>query len=231
MGYTYGTVDLVNDIFSAYNSGTGALTGATTLGSGTNGAIVPIISPRVGHGHDPIGELGGHYVMMNAKLEQAEGDDFAVGNDFREVGLLVDPTTFGGTGEFTGTTARQTYAVAFSSSSATFEPDEKISQVTTGAVGRVVEYDATRKVLYYLQERFENFGVDANGDYKAYRGTGDIVGATSGATGVPAQPSGGQLTLAGGNTITFDAPDPGTFVFMCTFPGHYQLMMGEFIVI
>ena len=223
VGYTYGTVDLVNDIFSTYNSGTGALTGATTLGSGTNGAVVPIISPRVGHGHDPIGELGGHYVMMNAKLEQAEGDDFAVGNDFREVGLLVDPTTFGGTGAFSGTTARQTYAVAFSSSSATFEPDEKISQVTTGAVGRVVEYDATRKVLYYLQERFENFGVDANGDYKAFSGTGDIVGATSGATGVPAQPSGGQLTLAGGNTITFDAqgyakpelqPDSGNIIYV-----------------
>ena len=54
-----------------------------------------------------------------------EGDDFAVGNDFREVGLLVDPTTNGGTGVFTGTTARQTFAVAFSSSSATFEPDEE----------------------------------------------------------------------------------------------------------
>ena len=39
--------------------------------------------------------------------------------------------------------------------------------------------------------------------------------------------------LGGGetDTITFDAPDPGTHVFMCTFPGHYQLMMGEFIVI
>ena len=39
--------------------------------------------------------------------------------------------------------------------------------------------------------------------------------------------------LGGGetDTITFDAPEPGTYVFMCTFPGHYQLMMGEFIVI
>ena len=223
VGYTYATVDLVNDIFSSYNSGTGALSGATTLGSGTNGAVVPIISPRVGHGHDPIGELGGHYVMMNAKLEQAEGDDFAVGNDFREVGLLVDPTTFGGTGAFSGTTARQTYAVAFSSSSATFEPDEKITQATTGAVGRVVEYDSTRKVLYYLQERFDNFGVDVNGDYKAFSGTGDIVGATSGATGVPAQPATNPVTLAGGNSISFDnngyaqpelQPDSGNVIYV-----------------
>ena len=34
VGYTYGTVDLINDIFSTYTSNT--LSNATTLGSGTN---------------------------------------------------------------------------------------------------------------------------------------------------------------------------------------------------
>ena len=39
--------------------------------------------------------------------------------------------------------------------------------------------------------------------------------------------------LGGGEsgTITFDAPEPGKYVFICSFPGHYQLMMGEFIVV
>jgi len=39
--------------------------------------------------------------------------------------------------------------------------------------------------------------------------------------------------LGGGesDTITFDAPEPGTYTFICSFPGHYQLMMGEFIVV
>ena len=38
--------------------------------------------------------------------------------------------------------------------------------------------------------------------------------------------------LGGGesDTIEFDAPEPGTYKFMCTFPGHYALMQGEFIV-
>jgi hypothetical protein len=195
----------LTDVYTTYNSSTGAVSVSTTIGSGTGGVVVPIISPKVGHGHDGIAELGGHYVMLNAKLEQAEGDDFAVGNDFREVGIVVDPTTNGGTGVFSGTTARQTYAVSFSSSSATFEPDEKITQASTGAVGRVVEYDSTRRILYYLQERWENYGVNANGDYVAFTGTGDIVGATSGSTGVPAQPATNPVTLAGGNTISFDS--------------------------
>ena len=39
--------------------------------------------------------------------------------------------------------------------------------------------------------------------------------------------------LGGGesDTITFDAPEPGKYVFICSSPGHYQLMMGEFIVV
>ena len=38
--------------------------------------------------------------------------------------------------------------------------------------------------------------------------------------------------LGGGESdrITFDSPKPGTYTFLCTFPGHYQVMRGEFIV-
>lgn len=31
-------------------------------------------------------------------------------------------------------------------------------------------------------------------------------------------------------TIEFDAPAPGTYKFLCTFPGHYGSMQGDFIV-
>ena len=31
-------------------------------------------------------------------------------------------------------------------------------------------------------------------------------------------------------TITFDAPAPGTYDFICSFPGHYGVMQGKFIV-
>lgn len=38
--------------------------------------------------------------------------------------------------------------------------------------------------------------------------------------------------LGGGESdvITFDAPEPGTYIFLCTFPGHHVMMRGEFIV-
>lgn len=31
-------------------------------------------------------------------------------------------------------------------------------------------------------------------------------------------------------TVTFDAPEAGTYDFICSFPGHYALMKGKFIV-
>lgn len=32
------------------------------------------------------------------------------------------------------------------------------------------------------------------------------------------------------DVIEFDAPEPGTYNFLCSFPGHYAMMKGEFIV-
>lgn len=39
-------------------------------------------------------------------------------------------------------------------------------------------------------------------------------------------------TIGGGETtsIEFDAPAPGTYDFICSFPGHYAMMQGKFIV-
>ena len=38
--------------------------------------------------------------------------------------------------------------------------------------------------------------------------------------------------IGGGESdqISFTVNEPGTYVFLCTFPGHYQIMRGEFIV-
>lgn len=38
--------------------------------------------------------------------------------------------------------------------------------------------------------------------------------------------------LGGGeeDTITFEAPEKGTYMFLCSFPGHFGLMQGTFVV-
>ena len=197
-GYTFGYVNLG----SAYIFSDASLSSATTIGSGSGGAIEVIISPDDGHGFNVVTELGAHYVMAAVTLTQAEGDDFTTGNDFRSVGLVVDPTTVGTSTVASSTTARQTYVVKLDTSSGTFQGDEVITQASTGAVGKVVEWDNTLSLLYYQQESYKGYGTSATtGGYVAFSGTNTITGGTSGTTGTTSGTS-ETLTLLNNNTIT-----------------------------
>jgi hypothetical protein len=197
-GYTFATIDLTDTYSDA------ALTTSASIGAGTGGVVQAIISPKGGHGFNAVSELGGHYVMMNSKLEQFEGDDITVANDFREVGIVKDPYNFGTTTVASATTRRQTYAVYFASApTAAFDLDEKITQATTGAVGRVVEWDATNNVLYFMQEQWSNYGIDSSGNQATFSGANTITGATSGAAGTPSSNASDTVTLAGGTSLVF----------------------------
>jgi len=216
-GYTYGTVNLS----SGYTFSDSSLSSASAMG-GSGGAVDVIISPKNGHGNDAVVELGGHYVMTATTLTQAENDDLTTANDFRQVGIVVDPTTYGTTTVATSSTARQTFIVKMSSSSGTFEVDEKISQASTGAIGKVVEWDSTRSLLYYQQERFGDFGTNSTtGDNSAFSGANLITGATSSATGTPSTTT-ETVTLANSNTVALTTgyanpelqPDSGNIVYL-----------------
>ena len=216
-GYTFGTVNLGAG-FTFSDSG---LSSASNMG-GSGGAIEVVISPKNGHGNDAIGELGGHYVMTATTLSQAEGDDITTVNDFRQVGIVVDPTNYGTSTVATASTRRQTFVVKASSSSGTFEVDEKITQATTGAVGKVVEWDSTRSLLYFQQERFGDFGTNnTTGDHSVFEGANVITGATSSATLTPSTDS-ETITLANNNTLSTTTgyanpelqPDSGNIIYL-----------------
>ena len=200
-GYTFGYVNLT----AAFIFSDSSLSSSSTLGSGSGGAITVISSPDDGHGANVVTELGAHYVMSAITLTQAEGDDFTTGNDFRSVGLVVDPTNVGTSTVATTTTARQSYVVKVDTNSGTFQADEVITQASTGAVGKVVEYDSTLSLLYYQQESYKGFGTNAtSGNYVAFSGTNQITGATSSATGTTGASS-ETVTLANSNTLTLTA--------------------------
>ena len=217
-GYTFGTVNLA----TGYTFSESSLTTASAIG-GSGGAVEVIIGPKGGHGFDAKKELGGHYVMMGITLTAAEGDDITTENDFRKLGIVVDPNTFGTSSVATISTARLTYAIKLTSQSGTFDGDEKISQATTGAIGKVVEWDSANSILYYTQERFGDYGTNGTtGAYVAFSGANVITGATSSATGTPDAAADSAVTLAGGNTVTFADgyanpeldPDSGDIIYL-----------------
>mgnify|MGYP003117925430 FL=1 len=174
-GYTFGYIRLA-DINSA---GGGSLSGAE---------LDCIIEPKGGHGKNALEELGAFFVMLNTSFtgtESAASGDFTVANDFRKIFLLRDPLSGGSAAS--ATTLRGTKAIRFASSPSpgTFTVDEEINQASTGAVGKVVEYDSTNRILYYIQTRFNDEGIDTNGNQTAFSGTNVVTGQSSSATGTP----------------------------------------------
>ena len=174
-GYTFGTVSNAQ-IVSA---------GATSLSGAELDVIIP---PKGGHGANAQEELGGFFVMLNTSLEGTESSntgDFSAVNDFRKIALLRDPTK--SASAVTSNTARLTKAIkiAASPTPGTFTVDEEINQATTGAVGKVVEWDSVNNILYYIQTRHNDAGVDSNGDLTDFSGANVITGQGSSATGTP----------------------------------------------
>jgi len=172
-GYTFGYIRNA-DIVSA---------GATSL---TGAELDVIIGPKGGHGENALIELGGYFVMLNTNFEAGEtsnSGDFTTANDFRRVALMRDPESGGSAAS--STTLRGTKAILVTSPSGTFTIDEEINQATTGAVGKVVEWDSSNNILYYIQTRFNDEGVDSNGNLTAFSGTNTITGQSSSVTATP----------------------------------------------
>ena len=177
-GYTSGYIRNA-DILAATNAG----------GAGSGAELDVIIPPKGGHGKNAVEELGGFFVMLNTSLEGTESSnsgDFTAANDFRKISLIKDPQNAAGSAA-SATTLRGTYAVkiAASPTPGTFTPDEEINQASTGAVGIVVEWDSTNKILYYVQTRHNDAGADSNGNVTAFSGANVITGQASSATGTP----------------------------------------------
>jgi len=174
-GYTY-----------AYIRNADIITGTNAGGAGSGANLNVFIPPKGGHGKNAITELGGFYVMINKSLTGAEGtSDIGVGNDFRRIGLIRDPYNYGTTTVASATTRRQIHAAVFSSVSGTFTADEEINQASTGAVGKVIEYDSTNKILYWYQTRFPDVGTDSDGNLTAFSGANAITGQSSSAAATP----------------------------------------------
>src|SRR5210317_717692 len=172
-GYTFGYIRNA-DIVSAVATG---LSGAE---------LDVIIPPKGGHGENAIEELGGYFVMLNTNFEAGEtsnSGDFTTANDFRRVALMRDIES--ASSAATATTLRGTKAVLVTSPSGNFTVDEEINQATTGAVGKVVEWDSSNNILYYIQTRFNDEGLDSDGNLTAFSGTNTITGQSSSVTATP----------------------------------------------
>lgn len=218
-GYSFANFDLAGtNIYTDANCTT-LISGATLTNwnGATAGTIKTIIDPAAGHGADDIAELGGHYVMLQAKLEPSDSDVVQV-NDFRRVGIVKNPKDSATNNVATLSTARTTNAILMASGgSGSYQIDEKITQATTGAIGTVVEWDATNRILYYVQEVYTNYGLDANKNLTAFSGANAVTGANSSAVFTPSVATSGTtngVVFASGYAIPELTRDTGEIIYV-----------------
>lgn len=196
-----GAVTAIN--ITAAGTGYSYVTVSMSGGAGSNAAATAMVSPKGGHGSDPVKELGGFYVIMNVRLEYADGSgDFPVDNDYRRIGIVKDPQLFGTTNLATTSTLRATKTLTLSAGvTGTFSVDEVITQTSTGATGRIVSYDSTNRIIYYIKEQ----GVQNN---IAFTTGNNVTGAGSSAVGNVATLGNPEVAVDSGDIIYFENRRP-----------------------
>jgi hypothetical protein len=198
---TGGSVTAIN--ITAAGTGYSYVTVSMSGGAGTGAAATAIVAPKGGHGSDPVEELGGFYVIMNVRLEYADGaGDFPVDNDYRRIGIVKDPLLYGTTNLATTSTLRATKTLTLQAGvTGTFTVDEIITQATTGATGRIVSYDATNRIIYYIKQQ----GVQNN---IAFTTGNNVTGAGSSAVGNVSALGNPEVAIDSGDIIYYENRRP-----------------------
>lgn len=124
----------------------------TITGDGTNANARAIISPTLGHGSDPLTELGGSNLILNPQFFSSESDTIITNNDFRQISLLEDPLKFGSTEVMSNTVVDQTLTLTLSGDIAiNYIEDEYVYQganlSSSTFKGIVAKWDSTNNII------------------------------------------------------------------------------------
>lgn len=108
-GYTYANVEIISD------TGSGATARA-------------IISPKGGHGKDPVKELGGSYLMITPKFQGSEDGQLVATNDYRQISIIDNPYYYGSNTIAGNTVVSQVLTLALNGVSVDYQEDEYVYQ-------------------------------------------------------------------------------------------------------
>ena len=150
-------------------------------GDGTGATARAIIAPGQGHGTDPVQELGGFYVAINAQISGAtDATDIVNTNDFRQITLIKNPLQTTGGAKLTATTARGTKFLKMATeaehdgtdtlmalvATAALTGDPVMTGDTSGSVAYVTAVDTTANNIkvYYHQNEVTGFGNFTNNE-------------------------------------------------------------------
>jgi hypothetical protein len=128
--------------------------GVTLTGGGGSGAeIRAILSPPNGIGANPINDLRSSSIMFNTKPAGAEGDDFIVNQDFRQIVLMRAPTDYNDSAysDTTGKVLRYLKLTSVSDAS-NFVVDRTITGSTSTAQAIIDQVDSDKIYAHQTED-------------------------------------------------------------------------------
>lgn len=134
-------------------------TNAVAANQGSLASARGVIAPKNGHGTDPVNELGGFYIGLNVQLDGAENQDLTVGNDFRQITILKNPTQPNSDTIFTDDSGKglKYLVMASGASFAGLKVDQLVEGSSSGAEAYIVEIDQEAnggaRVYYYQNDK------------------------------------------------------------------------------
>lgn len=188
---TYGASGTIVDV-EVTDPGTGYTHATITATTGINASFDVIFTTAKGLGVDPVYDTVARYMLINAKLEGAEGSgDFTIENDFRKILLVYNPTNYGSSTVATAGTldAATTLMVGTGLSSGAYPIDAVITGDTSGCKGRVVDFNETTGALRVIRTSSENAGsLYANNSFQVGEGLSTSPGTAGGTIASIADP-------------------------------------------
>ncbi len=155
----------------------GSISISITGGGGSGAEARAIISPKNGHGKDPVTELGGFYSITSVTLQHND-NDFITRNDYRIINLVAGVLNYGTSTLSTANTLSASKVLNCETLVDSFDEDEIIEGSTSGATAVVIEStedsDANTASIKYYQNNATGFTQFQVGE--------TITGQTSGAT-------------------------------------------------
>ncbi len=122
-----------------------------TSETGSGATARAIISPRGGHGSDPLVELGGSNLLINTRIKTSENGILTVKNDYRQIALIEDPLSYDGRKLISNTAVNQLLTITLTGSSAEYVEDETVykgpSLAAATFTATVVEWDSANNQL------------------------------------------------------------------------------------
>ena len=133
-----------------------------TGGGGTGAKVRTIMGPVKGFGADPRDDLKATAIMFTAKPDGAEGSNWTIGNDFRQVMLVKNILQPDSDANFVGATGNALKRMEFSVITAGFTVDNTMLGGTSGAQAYVVRADSD--TVWYIQDSDTQFRAFAEGE-------------------------------------------------------------------